>query len=56
MGILELEYIIIISNINRRKERERYKRLKNRLLKVFITEEEDNIQDVYIRDNGRKLS
>ena len=48
MGVLKPEYIIMVSNINRCKERERYKRLKNRLLEVFVTEEEDNMQDIYI--------
>ena len=33
----------MVGNINRRKERERRKRLESRLLEVFITEEEDNI-------------
>jgi len=46
--ILELEYITTVSNINRRKERNRRRRLKNKLKEVFITEEEDNIQNVYI--------
>ena len=43
-----LEYITTISNINSRKERERYIRLENILLEVFITKEEDNMQDIYI--------
>jgi hypothetical protein len=43
MAILELEYIITVSNINRRKERERRRRLENKLSNVFITKEEDNI-------------
>ena len=53
---LELEYIITTGNVNRRKERDRRRRLENKLLEVFITKEEDNIQDIYIRENGRKLS
>jgi hypothetical protein len=52
---LEPEYIITVSNINRRKERERRRRLESRLSEVFVTEEEDNIQDIYIRENRRKL-
>ena len=43
MAILELEYIITTSNINRRKERDRRRRLENKLSEVFITKEEDNI-------------
>jgi hypothetical protein len=53
---LEPEYVITVSNINRRKERERRRRLESRLSEVFVTEEEDNMQDAYIRENGRKLS
>ena len=56
MGIPEPEYITTISNVNRHKERERHKRLENRLLKVFVTKKEDNIQNAYIQDNKRKLS
>jgi len=33
----------MVSNINRYKERERRRRLENRLLNIFITKEEDNI-------------
>ena len=40
---LEPEYIITVSNVNRRKERERCRRLENKLFNVFITKEEDNI-------------
>ena len=40
---MDPEYIIIVSNINRRKERDRRRRFKSKLLEVFITEEEDNI-------------
>ena len=29
--------------------------MESRLLEVFVTEEEDNMQDTYIRENGRKL-
>ena len=29
--------------------------MESRLSEVFITEEEDNIQNVYVRENGRKL-
>ena len=43
MAIPNLEYIITIGNINRRKERDRCRRLENKLSKVFITKEEDNI-------------
>jgi hypothetical protein len=43
MAILELGYIITISNINRWKKRDRYRRLENKLLEVFITKEEDKI-------------
>jgi hypothetical protein len=43
MAILDLEYIITISNINRYKERDRYRRLENKLSNIFITKEEDNI-------------
>ena len=42
-AILEPEYIITVSNVNRRKERERYRRLENKLSNIFITKEEDNI-------------
>ena len=55
MVILNLKYIITINNINRRKERDRYKRLKNKLSNIFVTKEEDNIQNVYIQENGKKL-
>jgi hypothetical protein len=48
VAALELEYIITVSNVNRRKERERRRRLESRLLEVFITKEEDNMQDIYI--------
>ena len=56
MGTLEPEYIITVSNINRCKKRKRRRRLKNRLSEIFITEEEDNMQNAYVRDNGRKFS
>src|SRR6266702_2747910 len=36
----EPEYIITVGNINRRKERERRKKLENTLSDVFVTEEE----------------
>ena len=42
-AILELGYIITVGNINRRKERDRRRRLENKLSDVFITKEEDNI-------------
>ena len=45
-----------MGNVNRRKERDRRRRLENKLSDVFVTEEEDNIQDVYIRENGTKLA
>ena len=38
----------MVGNINRYKERERCRRLENRLLDIFITEEEDDMQDIYI--------
>jgi hypothetical protein len=53
---LELEYIITVSNVNRCKERERHKRLENKLFDIFITEEEDDMQDIYIQENGRKFT
>ena len=56
MGAPKLEYIIIVSNVNRHKERERRRRLKNRLLEIFVTEKEDNIQNIYIQNNRRKLN
>jgi hypothetical protein len=55
MGAPEPEYITTVGNVNRRKERERRRRLENRLSEVFVTEEEDDMQDAYVRDNGRKL-
>jgi hypothetical protein len=30
--------------------------LENKLSDVFVTEEEDDIQDAYVRENGRKLA
>jgi len=33
----------MVGNINRRKERERCRRLESRLKEVFVTKEEDNI-------------
>jgi hypothetical protein len=30
--------------------------LENKLSDVFVTEEEDDIQDVYVRENGTKLA
>ncbi len=50
------EYITTVGNVNRRKERDRRRRLENKLSNVFVTEEEDNMQDAYIRENGRKLA
>ena len=52
----EPEYTITVGNVNRRKERERRKRLENTLSDVFVTEEEDNVQDAYVRENGTKLA
>ena len=49
------EYIMTVGNVNRRKERDRRKRLENKLSDVFVTEEEDDMQDAYVRENGRKL-
>ena len=43
MAIPDPEYIIMVGNVNRRKERDRRRRLENKLLEVFITKEEDNI-------------
>ena len=43
MAIPDLEYIITASNINRHKERDRRRRLENKLSNIFITKEEDNI-------------
>jgi len=43
MATLDLEYIITISNINRRKKRDRRRRLENKLFNIFVTKEEDNI-------------
>ena len=51
----EPEYITTTGNVNRRKERDRRRRLENKLSEVFITEEEDDMQDAYVRENGRKL-
>ena len=45
---LKPKYITTVNNINRRKERKRRRRLENKLSNVFITEEEDNMQDAYI--------
>jgi hypothetical protein len=50
------EYITTVGNVNRRKERDRRRRLENKLSEVFVTEEEDDMQDAYIRENGRKLA
>ena len=55
-AILNLEYIITVNNINRHKERERYKRLKNIFFNVFVTKKEDDIQYTYIQKNGIKLT
>ena len=52
----EPEYIITVGNVNRRKERERRKRLENTLSDVFVTEEEDDMQHTYVRENGTKLA
>ena len=49
------EYITTVGNVNRRKERDRRRRFKSKLSEVFVTEEEDNMQDAYVRENGRKL-
>jgi hypothetical protein len=54
-AVPEPEYVITVGNVNRRKERERRRRLESRLLEVFVTEEEDDMQDAYIWENGRKL-
>ena len=51
----DLEYITTVSNVNRRKERDRRRRFESKLSEVFVTEEEDNMQDAYVRENGRKL-
>ena len=48
MAILKPKYIITINNINRHKEKNKYKKLKNKFLKIFITEKENNMQDAYI--------
>ena len=48
MATLKLKYIIMVNNVNRCKERDRCKRLENKLLEVFVTREKNNIQDVYI--------
>ena len=48
MAILELKYITTVSNINRRKERKRRRRLENKLSDVFVTKKEDNMQDIYV--------
>ena len=50
------EYITTVGNINSRKERERRIRLENTLSDVFVTKEEDDMQDTYIRENGTKLA
>jgi hypothetical protein len=52
----EPEYITTVGNVNRRKERERRKRLENILSNVFVTEEEDDMQHAYVRENGTKLA
>ena len=39
----ELEYVTTVGNVNRRKERERRRRLESRLSEVFVTEEEDDM-------------
>ena len=49
------EYITTVGNVNRRKERDRRRRFESKLSEVFVTEEEDNMQDAYVRENGRKL-
>ena len=56
MGVLELKYIIIVNNINRCKEKEKCKKLKNKFLEVFITKKENNMQNIYIQDNKKKLN
>jgi hypothetical protein len=50
------EYITTVGNVNSRKERERRIRLENTLSEVFVTKEEDNMQDAYVRENGTKLA
>ena len=55
-AIPDPEYITTVGNVNRRKERDRRKRLENKLSHVFITEEEDDMQDAYVRENGTKLA
>ena len=50
------EYITTVGNIDRRKEMERRTRLENTLSEVFVTKEEDDMQDAYVRENGRKLA
>jgi hypothetical protein len=52
----EPEYITTVGNVNRRKERKRRRRLENKLSDVFVTEEEDDMQDAYVQENGRKLA
>lgn len=52
----EPEYIITVGNVNRGKERERRIRLENMLSDAFVTEEEDDMQDAYVRENGTKLA
>jgi hypothetical protein len=51
-----LEYITTVGNVNRRKERDRRRRLENKLSDVFVTKEEDDMQDAYVRENGTKLA
>ena len=52
---LDLKYIITVSNINWCKERDRHKRLENKFSDFFVTKEEDDIEDAYMRENGMKL-
>jgi hypothetical protein len=49
------EYVTTVGNVNRRKERDRRRKFESKLSEVFVTEEEDDIQDAYVRENGRKL-
>jgi hypothetical protein len=51
-----LEYITTVGNVNRCEERERRIRLENTLSEVFVTKEENDMQDAYVRENGRKLA
>ena len=39
----EPEYITTVGNINRHKERDRHKKLENKLLEVFVTKKENDM-------------